>query len=177
MVVTKLFLHFLGYQITNFTHLTKRGNEKCSVYMLMFQVPLRHTVSFDRFLSGLVWILNLEFWLTKTFDILPEIILEYLFQPNVSTAYFSARRACSDVYLEINTEGKMAAWRLRWPRRRQQEANNFFFLSCSSRQRRWHWHLWLASYRILLDHHYRHSAIFPLRLFPRNFNLMFLQHL
>ena len=94
-----------------------------------FEIPSKtvHTVSFDWFLSGLVWILNLEFWLTKNFDILPEIILEYLFQPNVSTASFSARRACSDVYLEINTEGKMAAWRLRWPRRRQQEANNSFF--------------------------------------------------
>ena len=33
-----------------------------------------HTVSFDWFLSDLEWILNL---LTKIFDILPEIIMEY----------------------------------------------------------------------------------------------------
>ena len=44
--------------------------------------------------------------ITKTFDILPEIILEYLFQPNVSTASLTARWACSDVYLETNTEEK-----------------------------------------------------------------------
>ena len=36
-----------------------------------------HTVNFDWFLSGLEWILNLEFFFTKTFDILPEIIVEY----------------------------------------------------------------------------------------------------
>ena len=36
-----------------------------------------HTVSFDWFLSGLEWILNLEFYFIKTFDILLEIIMEY----------------------------------------------------------------------------------------------------
>jgi hypothetical protein len=36
-----------------------------------------HTVSFDWFLSGLEWILSLDFLFTKAFDILPEIIMEY----------------------------------------------------------------------------------------------------
>ena len=36
-----------------------------------------HTVSFYWFLSGLEWIPNLEVFFTKTFDILPEIIMEY----------------------------------------------------------------------------------------------------
>ena len=36
-----------------------------------------HTVSFDRFLPGLEWILNLGVLLTKTFDILSEMIMEY----------------------------------------------------------------------------------------------------
>ena len=37
-----------------------------------------HTVSFDWFLSGLEWILYLEFCLlNKTFVILPEIVIEY----------------------------------------------------------------------------------------------------
>ena len=40
-----------------------------------------------------------------------------------------------------------------------------FFLSHSSRQRRRHWHLWLASYCLLLGHRNRHTAIFPLCLF------------
>ena len=85
MVVTKLFLHFLRYQITNFTHLTKRGNEKCSVYMLMFQVPLRHTVSFDRFLSDLVWILNLEFCLQKLFIFYQKLVWNIRSRLNFST--------------------------------------------------------------------------------------------
>ena len=37
----------------------------------------QHTEIFDWFLSGLEWILNLEFSLLIIFDILPEIDTEY----------------------------------------------------------------------------------------------------
>ena len=47
------------------------------LYPLIVSMLTLHTVSFDWFLSGLEWILNFEFCFTKTFDILPEVIMEY----------------------------------------------------------------------------------------------------
>ena len=55
----------------------KKISTKCLKLLHLFSnfcQPL-HTVSFDRFLSGLEWIINFKF--TKGFDILPENIIEY----------------------------------------------------------------------------------------------------
>ena len=46
-------------------------------YLVLTSVTSVYTVSFDWFLSGLEWILNLEFCNTKIFNILQEIIMEY----------------------------------------------------------------------------------------------------
>ena len=48
-----------------------------SHFSLFSLIIIAHTESFDWFLSGLEWILKLEFFFTNTFDILAEIIMEY----------------------------------------------------------------------------------------------------
>ena len=54
--------------------------------------------------------------------------------------------------------------------RMTQRRIQLFLLSCSSRQRRRHWHLRLAPHRFLLGHRNRHAAIFPMCLFQGKHN-------
>ena len=57
-------------------HIVVTFNESQSVTKLSCSMLLLHTVSFDWFLSSLEWIINFELF-NKSFDILPEIIMEY----------------------------------------------------------------------------------------------------
>ena len=68
-----------NFYIATLSH-SEFPNTKSSLHLMMWSnftvfYPV-HTVSFDWFLSRLEWILNLVLF-SKTFDILPEIIIEY----------------------------------------------------------------------------------------------------